>query len=523
MQWFGKRRTAAMVWLIRTANGALTQSSRLDAAFGFLLKCAKRAVAFAYLLDVSHKSRLADEERLFTKRCLIVRSLRGRRHILLVKQTAQYLADFGKESIRVAALLKKRGGNKKELIEALRSGKVALVAAKKVTVGMAYRTHCLQKEAFIFLQAKGQLACRHGSSQEQTFLLLAEQCCRMLRHSMALEAAQSSLKVLADKARDFSTIKDSSLQHLLLRCERAFHFCDLKDAASDWLERRSLRAKIFLSKKALASDFLRTKGILKLNTFNSASYLHRRVNNAILLLYTQESAASFLREKVPRAWKYLSLQNNTQKWLRALALRSLEVTRRRQQHSHELLARGKRALIFWNRVDIAGGVLRYVGRLSRLNAFADGWVQSSDENAARMKDELQRLDLRKKALKKERSSWTTELQDKTYLRAAFEWYATLTADNDMPQNEVDDGELYVCLPAFLALFSHGKVGKLELEKAFAGLSAASCGSINFITAWNWYWLHGTADMFSVDFNFEDIVSLRLQAAMILFRRFVLPH
>lgn len=535
VEWFTKRRTAAVIWLMRQANAALCQSTRVDLAFSFLLKRAKVAFAYTFLIDVAFQAREKEEVRVRAKTFLVRKSLLARRHNLVRDEAHQFLVACGGEALRQGSEIGLRKSRKRAQIASSRAFSAQQLHKEKRGLGQVHMLFSLQRLALEALRARGSRALTHCSRQTAAFDSLRS----IGEDGLVLEArrmkAFEELLAIAERARLYGCEVDRCWGRLTLFGEKAVEVCLRQDAAADWLKIRASRAGATLSRKLIAFAHLQRKGAVRLRIAQSVNYLHRRVKNAILLLLNQEVAVTYLKGRIPQARRHAERMLGVQTKLQEIGARALNLCNGKSVQVLELHALGARAKKHGRAQTVASSDLRLLGRLALLDVFRATWT-TAPENFARLSDELARLAAKDKKVAKERREWSVEMQDKHEMREAFLWLAVLSAPGDLriPSDELIARylkylkcifsyrfELMWSSVGFVKLFAGSRLDKAALENAFEGLSSEKAPLLDFDTVWEWYWTKGDADAFPPEFRFSSVVSVEDRATMVLYKRFVL--
>jgi hypothetical protein len=514
--WFSKRRSAAVIWLMRAANAALCQGTRVDSAMTFLLKRARIANAFCFLVDCASYAQSFDRARTDAKKALIARSLHGRRYQLVRADALVYLNALRGEVLRVETESGLRRGQRRAIIA---TNRIQALAGKKqgkrASLGVAYKIYTMQQAALAFLRGRAALAVIHSARQLVCFVALRMESSALVRVAASRNETFLWLTALAERARAFSALRDIASSRLTLAADRAMDFTQKQTQCRGWLGVRVSCARDHVARQQCAVEYLINKGTLRLRVYQSCVYLQHRVAASIMLAYSQDVAIKWLRARVPQAWRHLQCQAEVQEWLQQLGPPACKARARQLSHVEELRLMGVAAIVTCKRRITAMADLRLSGAFARLAAFRREWVGATIENGDRFADEVLRLRARETRTEKERACLSVEEVDRVNMTAAFDWLADLTSGQHA-------GERLLSLQGFLVLFSQAAYASREfLEKAYCELDLSPCGLLELSVVWNWYWTKGDADVFPQDFSFKNVVAVEDRAAAILFRRFII--
>ena len=445
VEWFTKRRTAAVIWLMRQANAALCQSTRVDLAFSFLLKRAKSAFAYTFLIDVAREAKEKEEFRVEAKTFLVRKSLLARRRNLVRSEAHQFLVLFGREALRQESEVGLRKSRKRAQIASSRAFSSLQLHKEKRGLGQVHMLYNLQRLALEVLRARGKRALSHHSLQIAAFEFLRLIGVDSLVLDTRRTEAFEELRVTAEKARLYGCEVDKCWGRLTLYGEKALEVCQQQDAVSEWLRQRASKAALTLIRKLSALAYLQKKGAVRLRITKSVAYLQRRVKNAILLLLNQDVAVSFLKQRIPQARRHAERTLETQAELQDMGTRALILLNKKSMHAYDLHSMGSRAKEHGRAQAVASSNLRLLGRLALLEVFRSTWT-AEPENSVRFADELARLAVKNIKVAKELREWSVEMQDKHYMKEAFSWMAILSAPGDL-RSPVDEliARYWVCV------------------------------------------------------------------------------
>ena len=429
VEWFTKRRTAAVIWLMREANGALCQSTRIDLAFAFLCKRARVAHAYTFLLDIAFRGKRKEDIKVKAKTFLVRKSLHARRYHIIRNEAHQFLLAFGKEALELEVEMGNRKSKRRAQIANSRALSAVQRTKAKCGLNQIHMIYHMQRQALEYLRNISSHALNHCDHQSVAFMSLQSYGKKTVDLVVKRCKAQEELVNFAEKARNYGCKLDQCWGWLILYGEKALTISLKQETAAIWLHGRASRAGSTAMKKQRALAYLRKRGAMRLCVLQSAAYLQRRVKNSILLLYNQDAAVCFLQERVLRARKHTALQSEVQMQLRKIGTRGLSKSHLRSLHAYELAIYGHRAKEHFRSQIIAGYDLRLHSRLTLLHIFKATWTFDS-ENSKRFGDEVARMKAKDTKVAKERKAWLAESKDKEYMREAFIWLATLAAPGD---------------------------------------------------------------------------------------------
>jgi Ca2+-binding EF-hand superfamily protein len=356
VKWFKKRKSDALIWLMRRANRAIQYYSYVETAQSYLLQIGIFGKALTGLiesgtraldaLDVNRNIRIA-----LSKRAIHARDYRRKR-----EEARQFLYYKSHPEVLTPQEAKRKEGLRIQKEMEQHSSKAFSPSISKV-----YRLIYVTKEATEYLKQVAIVAHKKCRRIDIAYDWLSGLGRRTVLQEKRHQETQEELFAMGEKARQYCVHIDKAIMGLFRWGEFALRFFDLQDAGLKWLLNRGIEAKTFMDLKEKSAAELLHCGSYTLETLNSRenafSFLSDRAIRSQDLRRNQLAAVKYLR-KIPEkiyanelfvddAYEYLLVkarhalkhQDRTMrsaKYLMTIASRSVAVTRKRTMAQADL-------------------------------------------------------------------------------------------------------------------------------------------------------------------------------------------
>jgi hypothetical protein len=356
VKWFKKRKSDALIWLMRRANRAIQYYTHVETAQSYLLQVGVFGKALTGLiesgtraleaLDTSRNLRIA-----LSKRAIHARDYRRKR-----EEARQFL--YYKSHPEV---LTPQEAKRKEGLRVQKEKEQHYHKAFSPNISKVYRLIYVTKDATSYLKQVAIVAQEKCRKIDVAYDWLRGLGRRTVLQESRHNDTQQELFAIGEKARHYCVFIDKAILGLFRWGEFALSFFDRQEASLNWLLDRSIHAKKFVAYKEKCSDELMYFGKSNLERLNRReegyAFLSKRALQSQDLRRNQRAAVKYLKsvpakiyaneQFVEDANKYLvkaarhalAHQDRTMraaKYLMTIASRSVAVTRRRTMAQADL-------------------------------------------------------------------------------------------------------------------------------------------------------------------------------------------
>ena len=356
VKWFKKRKSDALIWLMRRANRAIQYYSHVETAKSYLFQVGIWGKALTDLIESGTRALEAlDKNRnirvILSKRAIHARDYRRKR-----EEARQFLYYKSRPEVLTPEQAKRK--------EALRIRKKIEQESYKAfspSISKVYRLIYITKDATAFLKKAADIAKEKCRRIDYAYDYLSGLGKRTVLQEERHRNTSQELHAMGEKARQYCVIIDKAIIGLFRWGEFALKFFDRQDAGLKWLLDRGSRAIEFTQYKEKCAEELAFCGRYNLETLNrkedSYAFLSKRALLSQDLQRNQIAAHKYLKkipEKIWAAERFLeeaneflvkkakhALQHQDKtmravKYLMTVASRSVAVTRRRTMAQADL-------------------------------------------------------------------------------------------------------------------------------------------------------------------------------------------
>ena len=294
VKWFEKRKSDALIWLMRRANRAIQYYTYVETAQSYLLQVGIFGKALTGLiengtraleaLDVSRNIRI-----LLSKRAIHARDYSRKR-----EEARQYL--YYKSHPEV---LTPQEEKRKEKLRVIKQQEIHSLKAFSPSISKVYRLIYITKEATQFLKQASQVAFARCRKIDEAYDWLTELGKQTVKQEARHTETQLELFAMGEKARHYCVFIDKAILGLFRWGEFALRFFDRQDAALNWILDRGIRAQKFVIYKEKCTEQLQHCGRITLANLNTRE-------NGYAFLSKRALLSQDLRRNQLAAIKYLT-------------------------------------------------------------------------------------------------------------------------------------------------------------------------------------------------------------------------
>lgn len=363
LKWYEKRKSVALIWLIRRSVRALNYEKKLLAAQKLLMLDRQKAFAITYLMEVGKNALSSQFQRKDAKRHLLKRVIHARKFIVRINETFRSLKIIGERAKDEMILeenyqeFKKREKERQEeevkkslveeenriyyqkLHEASAGSSHSRVETlhKTLNFNQFYKIYHIQMISYKYLKIKAQKALSHSSFQDKAFNFLFTKAQKIKNLLYTQDKIQYELRMRSELALLFLEKQEQSLLGLIRIGNKAYRHIQRQEDAIEYLFNKGKDSLSFLDHQSNTSDYLyalgqRTLRLLNLREY-SFEYLRNRCVRAERFIIRKQEATEFLRMKPYGLWKIIDKCHEAQDWLVARAERAKDylITRHKSQ------------------------------------------------------------------------------------------------------------------------------------------------------------------------------------------------
>jgi hypothetical protein len=322
LKWYSKRKSDAMIWLIRRANRAIQYYKYVETARTSLLKYGKWSLDLSYLIECGDRALQAIHSSDSIRVSLQERIIHAINYKRKREEVRRGLLLIGQASLREDL----------EVVAALTSQEPSRQISNKFfpKLSQIYKIKYLQENAFRELVKKSQIAKEKVEKITSTFSWLQNLGQKIIQQEEVIRNVQIDLVACGDRARNYCIILDSALFFLLRKSEKALKHFDKQTKCLESLLLLGQRSIIYSEKRQKVSMELRQFGqetFKRLNLRENAfSYLSRRAKNSQKLLTSKKEAYWMLTGFMRRIYENEGNLMNNHLWLKKRAERALKHT-----------------------------------------------------------------------------------------------------------------------------------------------------------------------------------------------------
>lgn len=356
VKWFEKRKSTALIWLMRRANRAIQYYAYVETAQSYLLQVGVFGKALTALIDNGTRALEALDSSRNIRILLSKRAIHAREYSRKREEARQFLYYISHPEI-----LTPQEAKRKEGLRVRKEQEINSLKAYSPSISKVYRLLYVTKEATQFLKQVADLAQAKCRAIDEAYDWLTVLGRRTVAQEALHNNTQLELFTIGEKARHYCVFIDKAILGLFRWGDFALSFFDRQDAGLKWLLDRSARAKKFVNYKEKCFQDLSHCGTTTLTNLNirenAYSFLSRRAllsqdlrrnQRAAVKYLTQvpakiwaneaalEDANAFLVKKAKHALKHLDNTMRAAKYLATMASRSVAVTRRRTMAQADL-------------------------------------------------------------------------------------------------------------------------------------------------------------------------------------------
>jgi hypothetical protein len=320
LKWYSKRKSDAVIWLIRRANRAIQYYKYVETARTSLLKYGKWSMDLAYLIDCGDRALHAISSSEAIRHSLQERIIHAIKYKRRREEVKKSLFIIGQASLR-------------ESLEVVTiSHEPTRQISQKIfpKLSQIYKIKYMQENAYHELLKISEIAKQKVEKIDQTFNFLQNLGQKVVGQEKIIYNVQQNLVRCGDQARNYCMILDSALFFLLRKSEKALKHFDKQTMALEFLIRLGQRSILYSEKRQQVAMELREFGqttFKKLNLReNSFAYLCRRAKNSQKLLNGKKEAYWMLTGFMRRIYANEGNLMNTHLWLKKRADRALRHT-----------------------------------------------------------------------------------------------------------------------------------------------------------------------------------------------------
>jgi len=554
VKWFKKRKSDALIWLMRRANRAIQYYSYVETAQSYLFQVGIFGKALTGLiesgtraldaLDINRNIRIA-----LSKRAIHARDYRRKR-----EEARQFL--YYKSHPEV---LTPQEAKRKEGLRIQKEIEKHSYKAYSPSISKVYRLIYVTKEATEFLKKIAVVAhekCRKIDIAYDWLSGLGKRT--VLQESRHVET-QQELLTMGEKARQYCVHIDQAILGLFRWGEFALGFFDRQDAALKWLLNRAIQAEQFVNFKEKCTAELLHCGKYNLETLNRReegyAFLADRALRSQDLRRNQHAAVKFLRKIPEKIYANEEFIEESYQFLLGKARHALQHQDRVMRSVKYLMTIASRSVAVTRKRTMAQADLKQIGFQAQRLYFEKLWVPLPG-NKNRLRDEIKRIntqDKRIKAVRKnlsEKEKWMYELMDAfSSLASAFSNEKQIggagtalhkqesinidgsskrpgTSDSNIDLGDDFDDSLEIGRLGFKQLIRDGKMlglPKGTADASYETVDADGSGAVSFKEVWKWFYYQAKrrsmAKPGSVVVSHPTLVPAKDRAIVALMKRF----
>lgn len=413
LKWYSKRKSDAVIWLIRRANRAIQYYKYVETARDSLLKYGKWGKDLAYLMECGERALQAIESSDAIRISLQDRIIHAMKYKMKREEARRSLFTIGQASLRggLETVSMKKDEPTKQTSQ--------IVFPK---LSQIYKIKYLKENAFRVLLKYSKIAKDKVEFRENAFLWLQKLGRKTLRQHEVMAMVHNQLVACSDKARNYCMTIDSALIFLLTRGERALKHFDKQTATLNFLIQYGQRSIIFTEKKAKVAQELSAFAQSTFNKLNrrenSFAYLCKRAKNSQKLLAAKKEAYWMLTGFMRKIYQNEENLMNTFLWLKKRADRAKKHTEQCLKAHRRLKTIAQRSVAVSRARSMAHADLKQIGQQALRKQFEDTWVVLPG-NKQRLNDEIKRIKTNDKRLHTTRAELPEEERWRVVLMDAF--------------------------------------------------------------------------------------------------------
>jgi hypothetical protein len=327
VEWFRKRKSDCLIWLMRRANRAIKYDTYVKTANTYLRHVGKQAIAVSYLLECGLHALGAIQNTKQVIIDMIGRSMHARQWKTKKDESMRFLFEMAKQALKVT-------NNKSEMISDIRevkskdhkkhneyisiNGKMVYVKYQ-IKTGKLYELHFHQRSAYQYLVAKAKHAEQLMKTKDIAYDYLKEIVIKCLKQQEVHIKTQLSLVATGDYAIQYSCVLEKTQLSLIRSGQKAIKHMNRQETALSLLIRNGQKMKYLVERQSKDFEYLSHFGQFNLHHLNSRefafSHLCERTRKAVYIVEKKKIAFAYLTSIPRRIWAAESRLDDAQLWL----------------------------------------------------------------------------------------------------------------------------------------------------------------------------------------------------------------
>lgn len=480
VRWFIKRRSEAVIWLMRRATRAVVQFAYKGAADVFLQRQGKIARAYTYLREMGWMAMETDRRRREAKARLVARCLHSKKNNQIKDEAARYL----KFKAQGANIVYQHTVQQQERTLA----NVYKRTGEQANYNIIFELYYLQTTAQKWLKARAGKAVEMSARQDAALLSLSTHAQKILTQMILQSGVFEELIAAGERARDICYEVDKAFAFLSRLGVHSRTHADNKEQAFAWLVNKGKESVRYEAEYWEQYDWLAAKGRWALYYINSrkraGEYLRRRRELANKLMIDKRDALMFLR-RIPRMiFARQGFVDSTYDALVNRGRRALLFVENKEKAFRYLKRTAVRAAVTRRKMALAQLYLQQKGAFAKFKTFTDlhlplEKVKLEEEKKRVVNKDKKVNDLRNEQYTLPEQRWHAELED------AFTWMDMMCP---VPKPEDSKAPITLSWFGFQRIMLNGALLNIKPEtlmEDFKVINVDRSGFVSFDDVWDY--------------------------------------